>query len=62
MIQNAQAILINKCDLRVSKLTMKELLNKAYRDLDTFKIPVENRMNKKRLTAMIIMTFLSKQK
>ena len=48
-IQNAQAILINKCDLRVSKLTMKELLDKAFRDLDTYKIPVENRMNKKRL-------------
>ena len=28
---------------------MKELLDKAYRDLDTYKIPVENRMNKKRL-------------
>ena len=49
LIQDAQSNLINKCDLKVAKLSMKELLDKAYRDLDTYKIPVENRMNKKRL-------------
>ena len=49
LIQEAQSNLINKCDLKVAKKSMKELLRIARRDLDSVKIIIENRLNKKRL-------------
>jgi hypothetical protein len=49
LIQEAQSTLINKCDLKVAKKSMKELLRTAKRDLDSVKIIIENKLNKKRL-------------
>ncbi len=49
LIQDAQSNLINKCNLKFEQKSIKELLRVAKRDLDTVKIIIENRMNKKRL-------------
>ena len=49
LIQDAQSTLINKCSLKIAKKSMKELLRIAKRDIDSVKIIVEKRMNKKRL-------------
>ena len=47
IIQDAQANLINKCNLKVANLSMKELLDKAFRDPESVKVPIENILNKK---------------
>ena len=48
LIQEAQSTLINKCDLKDEKKSIKELLRVAKRDPDSVKIIIENRLNKKR--------------
>ena len=49
LIQDAQSNLINKCNLNFEQRSIKELLRIAKRELETVKIIIENRLNKKRL-------------
>ena len=44
-IQEAQQLSINKCNLKVAKKSMKQLLKIAKRDLDSVKIFIEKRLN-----------------
>jgi hypothetical protein len=44
-IQEAQGLLLNKCDLKVAKKSMKELLKIAKRDIDSVKIFIDQRLN-----------------
>jgi len=44
-IHEAQDISINKCDLKIAKTSMKNLLKTAKRDLDSVKVFIEKRLN-----------------
>jgi len=44
-IQEAQKFSINKCDLKVAKKSMKQLLKIARKDVDSVKIFIEKRLN-----------------
>ena len=44
-IQEAQQLSINKCNLKVPKKSMKQLLKIAKRDLDSVKIFIEKKLN-----------------